>query len=261
MSCEGPAVEVPGTTEFYIVPRIEAIDKFKDFQAVKDAVKNVLKSSKISLKVKRMVVTKKNSVKIEAVDPDLEKISSSSELKDAGLMIRRHEKLNPRIIIHGVPVGMSTGEICDEIIALNLRGLNDPLVKPVFTFRPQNNGSLTSCVVEVSSEIRRALRKHSHIYVAYSACKYADYIRLLQCYRCSRFGHMAVDCKADPVCGRCAMGHETREYPERDCTLICINCKRSNSMCDFQHAATDKMKCPIILRRYVERAKNIDYGS
>lgn len=37
------------------------------------------------------------------------------------MMVKRKEKMNPRIIIYGVPANLSSDTICEDIIALNLK--------------------------------------------------------------------------------------------------------------------------------------------
>ncbi|KAG5872876.1 hypothetical protein JTB14_013028 [Gonioctena quinquepunctata] len=53
--------------------------------------------------------------------------------------------------------------------------------------------------------------------------------RLGQCYNCQRFGHSALNCKADPICRHCAGAHESREHKKDENTQIeCIDCGGSH---------------------------------
>lgn len=49
---------------------------------------------------------------------------------------------------------------------------------------------------------------------------------ILQCHRCQLFGHSAINCRAPPVCVKCAGPHITKECPHGDKieTPICNNC-------------------------------------
>lgn len=109
----GRSVEVPKTTDIHIVPREDFLDRYETSRDIKAALQNAIKPSKIALKVNKIAAIGKKCVKIEAVDPDMDELIGSRELRDVGLMIRREEKMNPRIILHGVPV-LVILQICRE---------------------------------------------------------------------------------------------------------------------------------------------------
>ncbi|EZA48029.1 hypothetical protein X777_14450 [Ooceraea biroi] len=135
----------------------------------------------------------------------------------------------------------------------------DPAIKVVYSFPPKGR-KYTSCVVEVSSEVRSVLRREPRIYICYSACRFADYVRTLQCFRCLGFGHTSTGCGSSALCGHCSERHDTRECTNKNREPVCANCKRWLPHDDIHHAATDGRKCPIIRRRIMEKIKTINYG-
>ena len=155
---------------------------------------------------------------------------------------------------------MTAGEVEKEIIALNLKSCNESDVKVIYMFPNKNNRRTTSCVIEVSSGIRNLLLKEKHIFIKYSACSFSDHIRVLQCFKCLAFGHMAKDCKSSAMCGHCAGGHELRNCDKRAEAPTCGNCKRWLSNDVPSHAAMDSTKCPILRRKLEEKIKYINYG-
>lgn len=239
----GPVVEVPKTTSFLIKLK-EDKEEFNSYQATKDAVKNAIEPSKISLKVVRMSAAGKNGVRIEAVQSNLDGVRDALRRSDSGLEVQCREKMNPRIIIYGVPSNLTGEEICNEIVALNLRESDIADMRMIYSFPSKADRQYTNCVIEVSPEIRKVLMKEPYIYVRYSACRFEDYVRILQCFKCLSFGHMAKDCKREAICGNCAQKHETRDCSRKD-EKMCANCIRWHTREDIKHSALDGKRCPI----------------
>lgn len=100
------------------------------------------------------------------------------------------------------------------------------------------------------------------IYLRYSACKFSDYVRVLQCFRCSNFGHIAKDCRLPPACGHCAEIHELKDCMRRELSPLCVNCLRiqGSSSHKIGHSAFDAKKCPILEKRIKDRVSLINYG-
>lgn len=169
-------------------------------------------------------------------------------------------KSNPRLIVHGVPTEMSAEEIRDELAAQNLSIDAARDLKIVFIFTPKQNRNTTSCVLEVSPAVRRNLLKCGRIYLRYAACSFSDHVRVVQCFKCLSFGHIAKDCKGDPSCGHCAGAHEMRDCKSKNSPPKCSNCARHHgSLSDLAHSAVDALKCPILGRKIKDKIANTNY--
>jgi hypothetical protein len=71
-------------------------------------------------------------------------------------------------------------------------------------------------------------------------------IRVKQCFRCHRFGHMAKECKNKELCFKCGKeGHRKSECGAE--AKRCPNCIRARRG-QTNHCATDR-KCPELQRR------------
>jgi len=220
----------------------------------------VVKPADFSLRVKSLSAAGNSGVRIEALSVDLQKFRESKELSAAGLQIEEERKRNPRILIRGVPCDLTREEIISETIALNLKGLEAPELKMVYIFSPKRDRITTNCVLEVSPDVRSRLLSDGLVCIGYSACRVTDYIRVLQCFRCLAFGHLAKNCKFPSLCGHCAGEHETKDCTKRDATPVCGNCKRWTGQDMLHHSALDSACCPILQRRMAERSKSINYG-
>ncbi|KAL6427135.1 hypothetical protein ACFW04_008637 [Cataglyphis niger] len=192
----GPTVELPNITSFLVIRKDDSADKFTSSQATKETLCRMFKPADCDLKVRRLTHACDSDVRIEAFSPDIEKIKAHPELAKAGLTICANVKSNPRLIVHGVPAEMSAEEIRDELAAQNLCTDAARNLKTVFIFTPKQNRSTTSCVLEISSAVRRELLKCGRIYLRYAPCSFSDHV--VQCFKCLSFGHIAKDCRNNP---------------------------------------------------------------
>lgn len=182
----GPDLEIPKTTDFLILPCDNNREKYGTSRDTKEALVRAVKPSDFDLRVKRITLARNNGVRIEAHSVDLTKMKDSSELVKAGLKIEQEIKLNPRLIIHGVPHGLFAGEVESEIVALNLKEQDKSKVhlQVVYIFPPKSNRTTTNCIVEcLTPDIRSLLLREKHVYINYSACSFSDHVRVLQCFK------------------------------------------------------------------------------
>ncbi|RLU15086.1 hypothetical protein DMN91_012973 [Ooceraea biroi] len=121
----GPVISVPKTTSFLIVPENANDERYPSSRATMEAVQKTFKPSRIALRVDKVSMAGGNGVRIDAINPDLDRIRSVPELGSAGLKVQSDVRLTPKIVIYGVPAHLSGEEICSEIKALNLRRLTE----------------------------------------------------------------------------------------------------------------------------------------
>ncbi|XP_011686376.1 PREDICTED: uncharacterized protein LOC105449078 [Wasmannia auropunctata] len=153
-------------------------------------------------------------------------MKDSAALEEAGLTVQQGSKPNPRLLVRGVRTDRRT----------------------------------TSCVIEVTPEIRNVLMKEEHIFIDYSVCRVTDYVRVTQCYKCLAFGHFANKCKLVALCGHCAGEHETKDCEDRRGRPVCGNCKRWSSGESTAHSALDSKNCPILRRRIIGKGYQLLRG-
>ncbi|XP_011174142.1 uncharacterized protein LOC105206332 [Solenopsis invicta] len=232
-----PVLDIPKTTNLIVTPTDES--GLATSRETRSVLEKSLKPSEYDLKICRISSVKKNGIRIEAHSVDLAKLRQSQVLDKVGLRLEQETKINPRLIVHGVPCGMKSEDLKKEIISLNLKNVTFPDIRVIYVFPPRENRKFTSCVIEVLPAIRAQLLKEELIFVNYSVCKIADYVKVLQCYRCLAFGHFAKTCKFSPRCGYCAEGHETRDCVTRERDPVCGNCMRWLPHEERSHSALD----------------------
>ncbi|XP_011688406.1 PREDICTED: uncharacterized protein LOC105450322 [Wasmannia auropunctata] len=207
----GPSIEIPKTTNLIITPAEDSVEKYASSNDTREAFRKIIKPADFNLRVKKISAVKKSGIRIEALTVDLSKMMNSSALSNAGLRLIKETRVNPRMLVQGVPSELTKKEIKADIMALNLENEDAAGLRIIYKFPVKKNRRTTSCIIEVSLDIRVSLLKDKHIFVGYHACKISDYVRVLQCFKCLAFGHFAENCKSSPLCGHCAGSHEMRD--------------------------------------------------
>ncbi|RLU16497.1 hypothetical protein DMN91_010565 [Ooceraea biroi] len=191
----GQVVEAPISTSFLIIPEDTVAGEIPSSQATRDIISKVFNPAECALKIKKVSLSRDKAVRIEADSPDLERVRSHPGLVKAGLRVVESTKMDPRLIVYGINVSAKREEIQKEIIEQNLNGIKNKDLKVIYVYSPRSGKTETSCVIEVSSEVRDLFYKQGRIYHGYSAHKFADHIRIVQCYNCLAFGHYVRNCK------------------------------------------------------------------
>ncbi|XP_011688456.1 PREDICTED: uncharacterized protein LOC105450360 [Wasmannia auropunctata] len=148
----GHTLNISKSTNLIITPSAGKTE-ISSSSDTRNAVQRILKPSEFDLKVKRISATRNNGVRIEAHSVDLDKIKDSRVLEKAGLTLAQESKINPRVLIHGVPCHMTREDIKSDIIALNLRDVSSTelaQVRVVYLFPEKEGRKTTNCVMEVT---------------------------------------------------------------------------------------------------------------
>lgn len=239
-----------------VIPREYIDSKLPDSSAMCKAVLSSIRPAESGIKIDRVIKGKSKSVRIVAARDDLDKLQPM--LDKIGMDVRRVDKLNPRLIVRDIPVDINKQHFIKDLIKQNLDGVNEEDVKLVYWF-PAKNRQSTSAVVEVSPGVRSKLLNQARVYLGWSSCRVADHVRVLQCYKCLNFGHVAKDCRAaSDVCGHCCGEHESRLCPNKASIRKCHNCV-SAKIVAVDHSAFDTFACPILQRRLKDRMRMIKY--
>lgn len=239
-----------------IVPDKDKEAEFVDAAATMRAVRSAVDPSETGVKVDRLIKGRNKSVRVVAAPSELDKLKPM--LDNLGMNVRQFGRLNPRLIIRDVPTDMDREAFVSCLISQNLRGLAVEDIKVIYRFSA-NGRKASSIVVEVSPEIRKRLMEQGRVYIGWASCYVSDHLRVTQCFRCLRFGHIAKDCSADKdTCGHCRGEHETRSCRNRKSVPTCHNCSVAK-LSTVDHSALDAGRCPIIQRRLREREHRINY--
>lgn len=143
-------------------------------------------------------------------------------------------------------------------------------LKVVYKYKTklQRKPNSINVILELDPKAHKEIEGREVLYVGWRTCKFEDYINVVQCFRCWRFGHMARECKrGDQVCADCGGGHKNCGSEVKKC----VNCKFASEVLkvpnvQYDHAAYDR-KCVAYKRIYeqlqtkVKRLSVIDTGA
>jgi hypothetical protein len=153
--------------------------------------------------------------------------------KKEGVTVRDIPRMNRTLTLTGLEAHWSAEEVVADGHQKNdwLHG-GQPLdeFRKSFAFltkRKCQNERRQNMVFAVEPKILHEAMDRGKIVVGLSLCFVAEEIRVKQCFRCHRFGHMARECKSKELCFKCGKeGHRKSE-----CTAEarrCPNCVRAN---------------------------------
>ncbi|KAF2887021.1 hypothetical protein ILUMI_19152 [Ignelater luminosus] len=204
---------------------------------------------------------------IECIDKkDIEKlttvINTTKQLQSKEII-----KGNPRLIFNNIDKQLNKTNLIEVICNNNRELINScggidsfkSQVKEKFRLGGREKDRSVSVVFEVTSTVRKEILKR-RINLEWESVYAKDYISLMQCFKCYRFGHKSDKCKENiPICGQCGQsGHDFKNCKSND--IKCIVCARANIKgCKINHVARDT-KCPSMLKIKDKIMKSIDYG-
>lgn len=148
-------------------------------------------------------------------------------------------------------VGIILGQMSPTQFLLNLKEQNDWLTNANLTYVehfgvPSKRGSYTNMVIACDVPTLRRVLEKGEVICGLDMKRVFEYIDILQCFNCQRFGHVANSCRASPSCKFCGGEHQSKLCDDRD-NQSCINCIRENKnghKLNFKHRATDE-RCKV----------------
>lgn len=96
-----------------------------------------------------------------------------------------------------------------------------------------------NAIVEFDAKTAENVLNAKQISVAWDMCRAYSYVRVIRCYKCLGFNHMAKECKNKIACWKCGGEHKVEDCKSEE--MSCINCvdyaKKNNENIDTKHHA------------------------
>jgi len=132
-------------------------------------------------------------------------------------------------------------ELVNDIISKNkvigdyLKGKSEAQLSSEFKFRfhlrRNSSNQNKTYVFELSPQLKQIINKMQTINIGWQACAWNDFIHIIRCFKCNKFGHKSADCKeSHDSCGLCSESHKTKDCKKQESEHCCINCKQFNSI-------------------------------
>jgi hypothetical protein len=218
-------------------------------------LKNVLQQVDIKViggPVAQMSTRKDGSVVLACKSKEQKEKLEQELRKREGVTVRDIPRMNPTLTLTGLEAHWSAEEVVADVHQKNdwLHG-GQPLeeFRKSFAFltkRKCQNERRQNMVFAVEPKIHHEAMERGKVVVGLTLCFVTEEIRVKQCFRCHRFGHMAKECKNKELCYKCGKeGHRKSECGAE--AKRCPNCIRARRG-QTNHCATDR-KCPELQRR------------
>ena len=232
----------------------------------KREVETKVDPSEIGLGVSRIKYVNKGGVAIKCNKEckPIENICSDLEDKlGQEYEVKKLDKRNPKIKIFNVYKKDAEDEeqLIEKILKQNsLSAIRDIKVDHKYEAKDDR---FCNVIVQLDTDTLSQLNDKETLNIGWKMCRFIDYINLIQCFRCGRFGHVAKYCKNEnEICLKCSGPHSSKECRNPD-DQICGNCKYASEVLkipkvDFNHYATDR-NCAVYKRTLDEIQQKIDY--
>jgi hypothetical protein len=132
--------------------------------------------------------------------------------KREGVTVRDIPRMNPTLTLTGLEAHWSAEEVVADVHQKNdwLHG-GQPLeeFRKSFAFltrRKCQNERRQNMVFAVEPKIHHEAMERGKVFVGLTLCFVTEEIRVKQCFRCHRFGHIARECKSKELCFKRATG-------------------------------------------------------
>ncbi|XP_023209852.1 uncharacterized protein LOC111612826 [Centruroides sculpturatus] len=237
-------------------------NKDKSSDNTRKIIQRKIQPSKLGIGVQRMRHIGSGEIAIDLDNKqDIEKLEKTIEENIPELHTGRPRKRYPHIIIYSVNRHIDRNDLSNMIYEQNSvinynYGAEELSEHFKIKFNVGNReGQYCNWVVEVTPKLRQQLLVAEKPNVEWSRCRVADFVPILQCYKCCRYGRSTKSCAHEtPICSHCAEEHTYRECPNRNNTPKCINFhyEKANKTSDnawdgscpvFQHVKNNIIDC------------------
>lgn len=246
---------------------IKPKDTKQQSNITKEAVQDKINPQSVGTSVSKLKYIKNGGVAISCDERGVQKIRQEAEQKlGEEYKIDVLEKPNPKVKILNVNKKDISEEkdFIDKIIFHNYIDQNKEnfILKVIKTKDCKKNARNCHIMIEVDPETYKEICRSDYIQTGWKGCRYEDYVNIIQCYRCWKFGHIANMCRSEKnICPICAGEHKSTECKSQvkccvNCTYACNVLKVSNLTCS--HAAYDP-QCESYKRVYNDIKDRINF--
>ena len=231
-------------------------------EAVKVLLKKNVNPTQLKIGIRSMKSVKDGRIIIESGSKEEIDLLSKKITEKCSHVLEVHTPSlrKPNIIIYDVPEDIGTDNLAATILTQNPElHLTMDSIRPKYSFK--NKKKIKNVIAEVEPETWRILAQ-SKIKLGWQLCKVADYVKVVRCFKCSKYGHQAQVCKGEEACPRCAGKHKLQECSAPEGELKCVNCMthnkhNPNNRVDENHSSMNKDCNSLhnLIRRYKQNTE------
>lgn len=250
------------------VRKVRVTKEGVDPKEVRELVKKSVKPGEDNVKVCGIAVTGAGVIVELEGQGDVERMVELDKVKKSGMRIVEVGMVRPSMVVFDVDrdVGNDGDKLLREIWRRNFEGADGGeesfgewkgKLEVLRKYPGRDRNVMVNVILRVEGGLYREIMDRGSLYVGWRRCGVKEYVDVVRCLKCQRYGHVVKYCKSKvEVCSRCGEEHKTADCKSGD-VWGCSNCKNSSK--DWGHSA-GWTGCPAFMaavRRYVEQ---IDYG-
>ena len=202
----------------------------------------------MSLKINKVKNIQNGALLIQANKESIQKIEA--EIKNK---MQQNYEINiptikkPRILIVGMKEVINDSDLVRAIKCQNQLGESEITCVSIYK-SPKTN--CYSAIIEVDSVAYAKVLEWSRLCIGWDYCRVYPNYRVLRCFKCCGYNHLAKYCEKDKVCVKCAGNHDVLECVSQiqKCVNCCATKLRLNLDINTNHAANDP-NCPTFARK------------
>lgn len=222
--------------------------------------------SSLGIAVSKVKFAREGGVVVGCTDrKDIEKLCGTlKETLGQEYEVAVPTRRNPKIRVYnlGKKLLEEEDDLVEKLIVQNTitTEINKRVIKVVHKYEDKK-GRMHG-VISLDPETYRQIKLKGTLHIGWKTCRFDDYINIVQCFKCYRYGHMARDCDNDKnVCPKCTEDHSVGECQAQE--FVCTNCKYASQVLkipgvDFKHTAYDR-SCKAYGRVLNQLRQKIDY--
>ncbi len=155
-----------------------------------------------------------------ASDSNIVKNSISSSAISSKIEVSLPIKLRPRIIVFNIESSISSNTFRTGLTSQNpdIRsaiGSDDLSLKFVREISKRGSDTHKHMIFETSPAVFNAFHKNKRVFSGHSSYRFEETLRVRQCFKCGKFGHIAENCRSNIACSHCSGSHDQKDCPDK----------------------------------------------
>lgn len=248
---------------------IKPINENQTSHATKQTVEEKINPSILGVGVSRVKYVKGGGVAIRcretSKETNIQSVCENVKNQLGGSYeVRIPNKQNPRIKVFNLNKKQLEDEdlLIESIVIQNVISTDLQQREMKILHKYETKEGRSNIILELDPITYSQVKRKSTLHIGWKTCYFCDYINIIQCYKCYKFGHLAKNCRSEKdICPKCAGDHKKADCRSMD--EICVNCKYAAEVqkipnIDYKHTAYNRT-CKLYQKIYSELQDKINY--